>query len=146
MTVVAFMLKNVISGCSQLVHDFWLDSFCISHLYFFALFDPFSNGLPVSKVGTYPPCLLYTLKQHPSCSLSLDLEGICNLQKGSVNTAASSVPYLGLCLFFFQSMVLVGTEASPSTEIETILDSDQRDLIGDFSKVMLILPSCFLRG
>lgn len=35
------------------------------------------------------------------------------------------------------SMVLVGTEASPSTEIETILDSDQRDLIGDFSKSYL---------
>ncbi|XP_066483545.1 M-phase inducer phosphatase 1 [Tiliqua scincoides] len=32
------------------------------------------------------------------------------------------------------SMVLVGTQASPSTEIESILDSDQRDLIGDFSK------------
>ncbi|KAJ6655063.1 hypothetical protein lerEdw1_005967 [Lerista edwardsae] len=32
------------------------------------------------------------------------------------------------------SMILVGTQTPPSTEIESILDSDQRDLIGDFSK------------
>ncbi|XP_054847267.1 M-phase inducer phosphatase 1 isoform X2 [Eublepharis macularius] len=32
------------------------------------------------------------------------------------------------------SQALVGASLSPSTEIENILDSDQRDLIGDFSK------------
>lgn len=43
-----------------------------------------------------------------------------------------------LCL---QSLALVRRQSSSSAEIESILDSDQRDLIGDFSKVIQVTSS-----
>lgn len=47
---------------------------------------------------------------------------------------------MDLCLTcVLQSLKLVRTQPS-TAEIESILDSDQRDLIGDFSKVIPEIP------
>jgi len=40
---------------------------------------------------------------------------------------------------------MVKTQSS-TAEIESILDSDQRDLIGDFSKVIQVISRCSVRS